>query len=106
MGWMTQVSISEWKAPGRRIGHCPNIHSPVDRPGRYWHLPAMPTTLAKLESISATTLTRLLLCSQQRCKEVSSATRSGKSQGEAPSLHNTHILTVLFFVNGFIVYRK
>src|SRR5438874_854496 len=60
-----------------------------DEHGRRWHLPALPTTLAKLESISTTTLARLLLQSQQRCKEVSSSTRSGKSQGEVPppSIH-------------------
>src|SRR6266487_4351551 len=38
--------------------------------------------LTQLGSISATTLARLLLRSQQRCKEVSSATRSGEMQGE------------------------
>jgi hypothetical protein len=65
----------------------------------------LPTTLAKLDSITATTLARQflpvlttllrseltlsqnerqLLRSQQKCKEVSSAARSGKSLGEAP----------------------
>jgi len=29
--------------------------------GQRWHLPALPTTLAKLESISATTLSRQFL---------------------------------------------
>ena len=38
-----------------------------------WHQPALPTTLAKLATISATTLARLVLCTQQRCKEVPSA---------------------------------
>jgi hypothetical protein len=52
-----------------------------------WHLRALPTTLSKLASISATTLARLLHSSQQRCKEVSSATHSGKSEGEGVSLH-------------------
>jgi hypothetical protein len=56
-------------------------------PGIRWHLPVLPTTLAKLESISATTLTRLLLRSQHRCKEVSSATHSGKTQGKGMPLH-------------------
>ncbi|MGZ3611746.1 MAG: hypothetical protein ACXWPS_14760 [Ktedonobacteraceae bacterium] len=61
--------------------------------GQRWHLPALPTTLAKLESISATTLTRLVPRTQQRCKEVSTATQSGKSQGEAPP-HRVHTAPV------------
>src|SRR5215471_12109004 len=42
-------------------------------PGRRWRLPAEPSTLPKLDTIPITMLTRLLLRSQQRCKEVSSA---------------------------------
>jgi len=36
---MTQVSISEWQAPGRRIGHCSTISSPVDHQGWTTHHP-------------------------------------------------------------------
>ena len=64
-------------------------------PGQRWHLPAEPSTLAKLESISATTLSRLVLRTQQRCKEVSPATQSGTSQGEAPPhlIHTARVPT-------------
>jgi len=75
----------------------------VPGPGRRWHLSALPTTLAKLDSISATTLARLLLRSQQRCKEVSTASQSGKSLGEASPLliHTQPAIKGRFFARWF-----
>ena len=38
-----------------------SAHTSRKAPGQRWHLPALPTTLAKLVSISATTLARQFL---------------------------------------------
>src|SRR6266487_3413650 len=102
------ASVAEFKAQGYSGQIPPTLHLFVTNPsyflhtsqsyfkcdliqdpstGTRWHLSISRVTLAKLDCISATTLARLLLRSQQRCKEVSSATRSGEMQGEVMPLH-------------------
>ena len=54
-------------------------------------LPVLSTPLAKLDTISATTLARLLLRSQQRCKEVSTASQSGSTKSSSPFLQIVRI---------------
>ena len=125
---MTQVSISEWKAPGRRISHCSIISSAVAHPGRRWHLPSMPTTLNedRVETTLArqflpvpTTLLhselalgqneRQLLRSQQRSKECARLALRAPARRKEKRLttHHPHLrLSRSIDVKGCSFYRK
>ena len=102
---MARVSLPK---PGRRKHAGDEI--PSD-PGRRWHLPALPTTLAKLDSISATTLTRLLLRSQASRKEKrphihtqSTPTRCRMMQRDVATRHYNQ--SELPFIETYVLFIK